>query len=109
VRSQIIPEIADVVEDEAPDLHQALVFGSVARNEADEQSDVDLLLVWPDETSDAVRANTGAAISRRVTNLLGNECRPLHYSITEFDNLKEVAPDLARAVEGDSIELLVVT
>jgi hypothetical protein len=44
-----------------------------------------------------------------VTNLLGNECRPLHYSITEFDNLKEVAPDLARAVEGDSIELLVVT
>lgn len=106
VRTQIVPSIGAVVQDEAPSLRRALLFGSLARGEADDQSDVDLLLVWPDDTLEATRIESGAAIERRIKSLLGNECRALHYSSTEFDNLDQTAADLAKAVDEDSIDLL---
>lgn len=106
VKAQIVPAISAVVKEEAPDLHRALLFGSLSRGEANDQSDVDLLLVWPENAPEAERIESGAAISRRVKSLLGNECRAIHYSSTEFDRLSEIAPELSEAMDEDSVDLL---
>lgn len=106
VKWRIIPAIGDIVREEAPKAQRVILFGSVARGEADEHSDVDLLIVWPDDVEDPVRSECSAVISRRVKALLGNQCNVLHYSVDEYSSLETDAPALAENLEKDGIDLL---
>lgn len=106
VKARIILAIAEIVSEEASQLERAILFGSVARGEADEQSDVDLLFVWRADSPEAERSKAASRISRRVKNLLGNACNVIGYETDEFESLSDDAPAFAREVRRDGIALL---
>lgn len=62
------------------------VFGSIARGEGDERSDVDLLLVRPDGVAldDARWESQVADLERRVRTWTGNPARVAEYSVGEL-------------------------
>lgn len=105
VRQSLYPELGAIVRDEAPRCQSAVVFGSVVRREATEESDIDLLLVWPENTPESERDTAGEAIARRVLARFGNSCRPLHYSKAEFERLSEVSAGLAHSIGDAHVEL----
>lgn len=106
VADRIPAEIAHIVGEEAKDVDKAILFGSLARGEADSDSDVDLLLVWPEHIDDGVKDAAGRGVADRVEKLLGNPCRVLHYTIAEYANLEAAAPDLAESIRAAHIDLL---
>lgn len=103
LRNELIDRIATIVSEEAPEVRRAILFGSLARGSADEESDIDIALVWPHEAS---QENTEENIAVRVDQLTGNACNLLHYTADEFDNLAERAPELYAAIESDGIDLI---
>lgn len=50
-RKKIVEQIARVIHDVAPE-SEAVLYGSEARNEAREDSDIDVLIVLPDDSSE---------------------------------------------------------
>lgn len=74
------------------------VFGSAARNEMSNASDIDLLVIWPD-TADAV--DTGSMLGElasRVESWTGNELRPLVYMESEVSSASIFTSILAEGV-----------
>lgn len=98
--------IAGLVRAHAPGVSRALLFGSLARREARADSDVDLLLVWPDSIDRSVRWSAAADIAVAVTRLTGNPCIPLVYTDDEFSGLPERAPEFAASLDREAIDLL---
>lgn len=105
VGQRIPKEVAVIVGEEAGEVEKAILFGSLVEGEADSESDVDLLLVWPDGTPDDTQAEAAHRICERVERLLGNPCRPLHYTAAEYAGLADTAPDLFESIAGASIDL----
>lgn len=103
LRNELIDRIANVVAEEAPEARRAILFGSLARGSADEENDIDIALVWPDEES---QENTDENIAVRVDQLTGNACNLLHYTVEEFGSLAERAPELYAALESEGIDLI---
>jgi len=106
LKDRIPAVIAQIVGEEAPDVDRAVLFGSIAAEDADSESDVDLLLVWPDDVDSRVRDAAGHDIGNRIEQLLGNPCRVLHYAAKEYAGLAEAAPDFAESIGAAHIELL---
>ena len=102
LRSELIDRIATIVSEEAPEARRAILFGSLARGNADEESDIDIALVWPDEESEET---TEEDIAVRVGGLTGNACNLLHYTADEFGSLAKRAPELHAAIESEGIDL----
>jgi len=103
LRNELLAELATIVSEEAPSARRAILFGSMARGDADEQSDIDVILVWADEDSGQ---ETDESIASRVYELTGNECRLLHYTASEFEALPDRAPDLFASVSSEGIDLI---
>lgn len=103
LRNELIDRIATIVFEEAPEVNRAILFGSLARGTADEESDIDIALVWPDEQSPE---STEENIAVRVDSLTGNACNLIHYTAEEFDTLAERAPELYTALESEGIDLI---
>jgi Fe2+ or Zn2+ uptake regulation protein len=103
LRNELIGRIATIVTEEAPEVMRAILFGSLARGSADEESDIDIALVWPDEES---QDTTDESIGVRVGDLTGNTCNLLHYTAEEFDTLPGRAPELYAALESEGIDLI---
>lgn len=103
LRNELIDRIAAIVSEEAPEVRQAILFGSLARGSADEESDIDIALVWPDEETEE---STEENIAVRVDNLTGNACNLLHYNAEEFDTLAERAQELYAAIKSEGIDLI---
>lgn len=103
LRNELIGRIAAIVSEEAPEVRRAILFGSLARGSADEESDIDIALVWPDEQT---QETTKQDIAVRVDNLTGNACNLLHYTTEEFDTLADRAPELYAALESEGIDLI---
>ena len=75
--------IAEVIGPYLEGASKALLFGSVARWQADADSDVDLILVWPDDTDkDRWAANAGIMVD--LMRLTGNSCNPMVFTESEF-------------------------
>lgn len=90
LRSELIGRLGSVFAVWAPAPTVAALFGSVARGDADAQSDVDLLLVWPggtDEAEDAWRSHV-TRLESTVEAWTGNSARTLEYSEAEFRSLR---------------------
>ncbi|MEX2278540.1 MAG: nucleotidyltransferase domain-containing protein [Acidimicrobiia bacterium] len=103
LRDELIDRIATIVTEEAPGVRRAILFGSLARGNADEESDIDIALIWPDEEQ---QESAQQNIAVRVDSLTGNACRLLHYTEEEFATLAERTPELYAAFESEGIDLL---
>ncbi len=102
LRRELMARLAAIIREEAPTVGRAILFGSVARGEADEHSDIDILLVWEDDASEeGVEEN----IASRVGELTGNQCNLLHYTASEFEDLTNRAPELQTAIISEGIDL----
>ena len=95
--------IASAVRDHAHGVSRAILFGSVARGEERPDSDVDLLLVWPDDTDDDARWDTSMRVAQIVDDVAGRVCIPLVYTHNEYEHL---SPGLASSLERDGVDLL---
>ncbi|BAK36381.1 hypothetical protein MLP_33670 [Microlunatus phosphovorus NM-1] len=74
-----IDNLADVVRDACEDDIQAVIlFGSVARGEAQPASDVDLAVIAPPTWDGRIR------LEDAVRSRLGNECDIIHLSMEQF-------------------------
>ena len=82
----------------------AWMFGSAARGDGDRRSDIDLVVVARDETSDDWETQTGdlASLIRAST---GNDVQILDYSKREFRRLVSAANPLIRSLREDGVEL----
>lgn len=103
LRDVVLRKVAATVREEAPRAVQAYVFGSVARGEDNSASDVDLLILWPDDVDADERDVSG--IAARVTALTGNVCEPFAMSETEFAQIDRTAPELASQIKADAVSL----
>jgi len=76
----------------------AAVFGSSARGEMTSSSDLDLLLVRPDDASQTTWDEQVAELSRVVSAWTGNDTRPLEYTNKELAGAagERVLQDIAR-------------
>lgn len=108
LRDELLSDLAGIIAEEAPWAIRAILFGSLARGEADEKSDIDLLLVWDDEVTEE-DASPDEDISARAQRLTGNPCRILCYATSEFAALPDRAPDLHAAISAEGIDLLAST
>lgn len=83
-----------------PDLRIAVLYGSFARGEQDEGSDLDLLLVGEEEEDEIL------PVIERLERLLGREVQYLHYTPEEFQELRGRGnPFLERILEGENVIL----
>lgn len=103
LRKELLGRIAAIVAEEASPAQRAILFGSLATGSANEESDIDILLVWSDETPPHAREQD---IAPRVHRLTGNECNLLHYTTSEFARLPSTSPSLFASIEAEGIDLL---
>ena len=103
LRSELIDRLATIVSQEAAEARRAILFGSLARGNADEHSDIDIALVWPDEE---MQQKTEGNLASRVREVTGNACNLLHYTAEELDTLAASAPEMYAAVESEGIDLI---
>lgn len=77
------------------------VFGSAARDDMLSDSDIDLLVVMPDEADDVAVDETVGGLAARAAAWTGNDVRPLVYRASEvgpakvFDAILEEGLDVA--------------
>ena len=105
LREELLADLATIVAEGAPKATRAILFGSLARGEADEESDIDLMLIWDDAMPEE-GTSPEEDISSRVYDLTGNPCRILYYTTSELEALPDRAPDLHSAVSTEGIDLL---
>lgn len=98
--------IADIVRTHARGTVKALLFGSVARREARESSDVDLLLVWPADVDEDDQWEASRETARHVDRVTQRMCLPLIFTEDEYRELPRSSPHLAEALSRDAIDLM---
>ena len=81
--------IAEVIRPHLEGASKALLFGSVARWQADSESDIDLILVWPDDY-DKDPWDAKDSIGEELMRLTGNSCNTFLCTESEFE--EEFAP-----------------
>lgn len=62
------------------------LFGSAARRDHTSQSDIDILLIRPDDVSDDNWEDDTDALSRLVTTWTGNDCRTLTFPQSQVED-----------------------
>lgn len=84
------------------------MFGSAARGDGDTSSDIDLLLVRPDEVdpSDSGWAAQAAALVECVSRWTGNRCELLELSATEVARLVTSNDALIDSLRRDAIHII---
>lgn len=79
-----------------------VLFGSYARGDQDESSDVDVVLVARDRESQLTIERTIDAYSVRFRRRFGATLSPLVYSTAEAADLLHTAPNLAESLRSDA-------
>jgi predicted nucleotidyltransferase len=100
LRQAFIQRLRDDLAGWSVQPHVAAIFGSVARGEATEESDVDLFLVRAsgvDTDAPDWRAQI-VGIESRASRWTGNDVRVLEYGLDEFRRLRRTEPVLAEAM-----------
>jgi predicted nucleotidyltransferase len=107
LRSRLIEAIkADVASWPVPS-YGAWIFGSFARGTAGSQSDIDILVVRPEDTAfdDEQWRKQSRDTAHRATRWSGNDCRITEFSREEFVQLFENDDQLARDLRSDALPL----
>ena len=107
LRLELIDRLRGAISLWKPPPITATLFGSVARGDADEDSDIDILLVRPVRTmgdGEPWRSQV-SELQRSTTAWSGNDARVLEYSSTEFAKLRTREPTLRTAL-SEGVDLL---
>lgn len=64
--------------------HYAAIFGSAARGTMSDESDIDILLVRPDDAPIDIWDTQVSALTSDISRWTGNDVRPLEYTISEL-------------------------
>ena len=102
----LFAKIAEAVRTHATGVSRAVLFGSLARREADTSSDVDLLLVWPSDVDEDVRWDVAIETAHHVDKVAERVCLPFIYAEDEFGQLSRRNPQFAESISRDGIDLL---
>jgi len=107
IRSRLLAKLTDQVRSFEVRPVTALLFGSAARGDGDETSDIDLLLVRPDDTDEDDPAWAGdlRQLAARVRAWTGNTANVLDYGETELRATLTEDRQFARALRRDGIHL----
>jgi predicted nucleotidyltransferase len=95
-----IEMLTRVVREATPDVEAVIVFGSVARGEAQVDSDIDLVVVAP-ETWDG-----RAELQRTVQERLGNDCNVLQLTREDFARAPKVREPVVAEILRDGLALV---
>jgi hypothetical protein len=74
----------------------AAVFGSAARGDMTADSDIDLLLIRPEDLDEDAWEERVTALAAQVTRWTGNDTRPLQFTVSEVGNHEPVLRDVLR-------------
>ncbi len=102
----LFSQIAEAVRLHAKGVTKALLFGSFARGEAKNASDIDILLVWPADVDEDSQWDEAIEMAHRVDKITNRVCLPLMYTEDEYRQLPQRYPQLAENIARDSIDLL---
>ena len=104
---QLVERLRENLESWRPKPAVALLFGSVARGEATNDSDLDLLLIRPDSVDgdDPTWRGQVLELQRAATAWTGNEARVVEYAERELTDLVGKEPFLEQAAT-EGIELV---
>lgn len=97
----LLSRMAEVIVDWPVQPLTVKMFGSAARSDMRSDSDIDLLVVLPDEVEDDAADEMVAALATRAAAWTGNDARPLVYRASEvgpakvFDEILEEGLDVA--------------
>lgn len=83
VKRQLIDRIAGEVSRWPCQPHTVQLFGSAARNEMETDSDIDILIVFPDSADDETTENSVNTLMSQISQWTGNDIRPLLYFESE--------------------------
>lgn len=107
IRERLLTKLSAALGNFASPPVTAVLFGSAARGDGDEDSDVDLLLVRPDGTADddPEWAADVTGLAERVRAWTGNQANVLDYDESELRDLFASGSGFAREVRRDGILL----
>lgn len=105
LRATLIERLTDAVARLEPTPVKAVLFGSVARGDGDETSDVDLLLVRHDDLEDSW-SDTMSDIAADVFLWTGNHVQWVTVSNDRWDQMVAEQDPLVESVNRDGISLL---
>jgi hypothetical protein len=72
----------------------AAVFGSAARGDMTPSSDIDILVIRPDDVDEDAWEEQVTALSAQVTRWTGNDARPLQFAASEVGDKEPVLRDV---------------
>lgn len=83
LHTEFVPELASRIARWRTRPVQVTLFGSAARGDMSDESDIDLLFIAEDDADDVFFENlNGLAI--RASEMTGNDVRPLVYEVSEI-------------------------
>ncbi|WP_430646731.1 nucleotidyltransferase domain-containing protein [Agromyces sp. GXS1127] len=101
-RAVVTSAVEEAVREAAADIvASAAIYGSMARGEAGPESDVDVLVVWEDETAVDQRDAVLEALEERLRRLTGNRVQALAVTRAELARLVEHDDPLVASIRRD--------
>jgi predicted nucleotidyltransferase len=88
-----------------PKMVGAALYGSFARGDASEVSDIDILVVWADDADDADRAEALDVAAQSIVKLTGNTPQFLPMTKNEISALVDVNDPLITSLRADGRSL----
>lgn len=82
-RRELISRIHDLINGWPVEPVTVKIFGSAARGEMRSDSDIDILVVFPDETPDGLDDELAGVLAKQVVRWTGNDVRPVLYRAAE--------------------------
>lgn len=99
LQGRLLKLIEDRLESWSPRPVYAAVFGSAARGSMTVDSDLDLLLVRPDDADDAMWGTQVNDLAADMTRWTGNDTQPLEFTAAELAARGRDEPVLAAVLE----------
>ena len=106
LRGRIIQELSEAVATLRPQPLHASVFGSFARREAGPHSDIDLLLLAPDDMDHASWPAQIDALGAQLQAMTGNRLQCIDLTRTDLDRVVEAEEPILEQWRRDGITLL---
>lgn len=108
LRATLIERLKEALADWDPAPTHASVFGSAARGDGGTDSDIDLLLVRPDQVDEEDRRWRGQIdeLASSVQRWTGNRLAPLELDASEVQRLARDRPPLVDELRSDAIALV---